>query len=144
MVSSFKFSNHITLSFGTSPWISPIAPIQPVSRAPIVRPHKSIPLPGSSQCHAPPWLSPTNQSPPPPPPPPPPTHTHTHTHPPTPTHPHTHTHMARLHNSIPSPTSSQCRTPMHSHSALFDVVTPPLSCSFSYLYKGPSYPTPNA
>ena len=32
----------------------------------------------------------------------------------------------------------------HSHSALFDVVTPPLSCSFSYLYIGPSYPTPNA
>ena len=26
----------------------------------------------------------------------------------------------------------------HSHSALFDVVTPPLSCSFSYLYIGPS------
>ena len=32
----------------------------------------------------------------------------------------------------------------HSHSALFDVVLPPLSCSFSYLYIGPSYPTPNA
>ena len=32
----------------------------------------------------------------------------------------------------------------HSHSALFDVVTPPLSCPFSYLYIGPSYPTPNA
>ena len=26
----------------------------------------------------------------------------------------------------------------HSHSALFDVVTPPLSCSFSYLYIGPT------
>ena len=32
----------------------------------------------------------------------------------------------------------------HSHSALFDVVTPSLSCPFSYLYIGPSYPTPNA
>ena len=32
----------------------------------------------------------------------------------------------------------------HSHSAQFDVVTPPLSCPFSYLYIGRSYPTPNA
>ena len=30
----------------------------------------------------------------------------------------------------------------HSHAALFDVVTPPLSCPFSYLYIGPNYPTP--
>ena len=36
-------------------------PIQPVSRAPIARPHKSTPSPGSSQCRAPPWLCPTNQ-----------------------------------------------------------------------------------
>ena len=36
------------------------------------------------------------------------------------------------------------RADKHSHSALFDVVTPPLSCPFSYLYIGPSYPTPNA
>ena len=37
-----------------------------------------------------------------------------------------------------------CLRRAHSHSALFDVVTPPLSCPFSYLYIGPSYPTPNA
>ena len=91
MVPSFKFSNHITLSFGTSQWINSIALIQPVSRAPIACPHKSIPSPGSSQCRVPPWLSPTNQF----------------------HHPiQSRAPMARPHNSIPSPTSSQCHTPM--------------------------------
>ena len=64
-----------TLSFGTSPWINPIAPIQPVSRATI-----TLPL-----------LSPTNQF----------------------HHPiQSRAMIAHPHNSIPLPTSSQCRIPM--------------------------------
>ena len=63
---------------GTSPSINPITPVQPVSHAPMERPHKShshhpdpasvacphesIPLPWSSQCHVPPWHIPPNQS----------------------------------------------------------------------------------
>ena len=50
----------LLLSFGMSPWINPIAPIQPLSHAPIARPHKSIPSPWSSR--APPWGIPINQS----------------------------------------------------------------------------------
>ena len=79
MVSSFKFSNKITLSFGTSPWINPIAPIQPMTHVPIACPHKSIPSRRSSQfvrpmalpqksipsprsSRAPPWHAPITQS----------------------------------------------------------------------------------
>ena len=62
MVSSFEFSDHIVLChLARPPWISPIALIQPVSRTPMAHPHKSIPSPRTSQCHAPPWRSPTNQ-----------------------------------------------------------------------------------
>ena len=80
-----------TLSFGTSPWINPIAPIQPVSRATITRPHKSIQSPGSSQCRALPLLSPTNQF-----------HHSIQSR----------AMIAHPHNSIPLPTSSQCHIPM--------------------------------
>ena len=72
------------------PWISPIAPIQPVSGTPMARPYKLIPSPRSSQCRAPPWWAPTN-----------------HFHRPI----QSRAPMARPHKSIPSPRSSQCHAP---------------------------------
>ena len=92
MVSSFKFSNHIVLCH-------------------LARPNESIPLLRSSQCHAPPLHTHINRS-----------HCldlvsvlRAHSSPPqinsiTPIQ--SHAPMARPHNSIPSPTSSQCRTRM--------------------------------
>ena len=84
MASSFKISNHIVLChLATPPWINPIAPIQPVSCAPMARQHKSIPSPRSTQCCAAPMALPHKSIPssrssrapiPPPPPPPPPWH----------------------------------------------------------------------
>ena len=47
---------------GAPLWINPIAPILPVSQGPMACPHESIPSPWSSQCRAPPWRNPTNQS----------------------------------------------------------------------------------
>ena len=88
---------------GSPPQINSITPIQ--SRAPMARPHNSIPSPTSSQCRtpmaclhksipspqssrAPPWRVPINQC-----------------HRPIPAS------VAHPHKSIPSPRSSQCREP---------------------------------
>ena len=89
-----------TLSFGMLPWINPIAPIQPVSRAPMARPHKSIPSPRSS--------SPTNQFHCPDPVARPPWHTHINQcHRPVPAS------VAHPHKSIPSPRLASIQAPMN-------------------------------
>ena len=112
-----------TLSFDTPPWIISITPIQPVSRALMTRPHKSIPSPRSSQCHAPPWFASTNQF-----------------HRPDPVvRPPWNTPINQSHHSHPASVAPPCRVPTN-QSHLFDPVAPPwrVPASVTPQWRAPS------